>query len=274
MAAPIGIFDSGYGGLTVFKAIKEKMPAYDYIYLGDNARAPYGDRSFEAVYQFTLEAVKWLFDQGCPLIILACNTASAKALKTIQMNDLPHIGQKKRVLGVIRPTAEIIGQHSTTKTVGILGTKGTILSNTYPIEINKFYPELTVYQHACPLWVPIIEHKMADKKEADAIVQMDIATLLAQSTDIDTILLGCTHYPLLEDTIRKHLPEGIDIISQADIVADSLQDYLKRHTDIEENISKQGHTAFFTTDSTTNFNENAKLFFGDSIQSTHVAIQG
>ncbi|MEZ5017800.1 MAG: glutamate racemase [Flavipsychrobacter sp.] len=273
MAAPIGIFDSGYGGLTVFKAIKEKMPEYDYIYLGDNARAPYGDRSFEAVYHFTLEAVKWLFDQGCQLIILACNTASAKALKTIQMHDLPLLGSEKRVLGVIRPTAEIIGQYSDSKTVGILGTKGTILSNTYPIEINKFYPELNVYQQACPLWVPIIEHKMADKKEADAIVQMDIESLLAQSKNIDTILLGCTHYPLLEETIKKHLPEGISTISQADIVADSLQDYLSRHKDIEQNIGKNGHIAFYTTDNTEDFNTNAQTFFGSSIQSTHVDIQ-
>ena len=174
MSAPIGIFDSGYGGLTVFKAIKDKMPEYDYVYLGDNARAPYGDRSFEAVYQFTLEAVKWLFGQGCELIILACNTASAKALKNIQINDLPNFGQKKRVLGVIRPTAEIIGQYSTSQTVGILGTNGTILSNTYPIEIKKFYPDLKVHQQACPLWVPIIEHNLGDKKESDAIIQMDI----------------------------------------------------------------------------------------------------
>lgn len=273
MAAPIGIFDSGYGGLTVFKAIKEKMPEYDYIYLGDNARAPYGDRSFEAVYHFTLEAVKWLFDQGCQLIILACNTASAKALKTIQMHDLPLLGSEKRVLGVIRPTAEIIGQYSDSKTVGILGTKGTILSNTYPIEIKKFYPELNVYQQACPLWVPIIEHKMADKKEADAIVQMDIEILLAQSKDIDTILLGCTHYPLLEETIKKHLPEGVNTISQADIVADSLRDYLSRHKDIEQNVGKNGHIAFYTTDNTEDFNANAETFFGSSVRSTHVDIQ-
>ncbi len=249
------------------------MPEYDYIYLGDNARAPYGDRSFEAVYQFTLEAVDWLFQQGCPLIILACNTASAKALKTIQVKDLSRFGDEKRVLGVIRPTAEIIGQYSKTNAVGVLGTRGTTLSDTYPKEISKFYPNINIYQHACPLWVPLIENNLHQTKEAEPIVQMDLQKLLYQSEDIDTILLGCTHYPLLLDTIKQFVSEDITIISQADIVADSLQDYLSRHTDINDKISKGGSATFYTTDATTDFNEHATTFFGKAVQSktVHVA---
>ncbi len=267
MSQPIGIFDSGYGGLTVFKAIVEKLPNYDYIYLGDNGRAPYGNRSFETVHQYTLECVRWFFDKGCPLVILACNTASAKALRTIQQNDLSRLAPDNRVLGVIRPTAEIIGTYTKTNSVGVLGTQGTVLSESYPIEIKHFYPHLNVYQQACPIWVPLIEYYEYQNAGADFFVQKYLDQILAQSADIDTLLLACTHYPLLMDSIRRFLPEHIQVLSQGGIVADSLATYLQRHPEMNARLSQNGKTSFFTTDDTNNFDKHGSVFFGREIQS-------
>lgn len=270
---PIGIFDSGYGGLTVFKSIYEKLPQYDYIYLGDNARAPYGNRSFATVYEYTLECVEWFFKMGCPLVILACNTASAKALRTIQQNDLHRLGSEKRVLGVIRPTAEEAGAFTHSKVVGVLGTKGTIQSQSYPIEINKFHPEVTVVQQACPMWVPLIENNEYNTPEASSFIQRYLNALLAQSADIDTILLACTHYPIIEDKIRKYVPKNIRIISQGAIVAKSLADYLIRHSEIETTISKGSTLRFYTTDDTVDFNEHASLFFDQPVSAQHLDLR-
>src|SRR5436190_10549003 len=264
---PIGIFDSGYGGLTVLKEIKAKLPQYDYIYFGDNARSPYGTRSFETVYEYTLECVKWLFEQGCPLVILACNTASAKALRSIQQNDLPKIDAEKRVLGVIRPTTEIIGQFTKTGNVGILATNGTVISGSYPIEIEKFYPDVNVFQQACPMWVPLVENNEYNSAGADYFIQKNIHELLLQSVQIDTILLACTHYPLLIEKIRQHVPAGVTILSQGEIVADSLRLYLEKHRDIEEKCSKNGKTVFFTTDSADDFDNHAAIFYGQPVKS-------
>lgn len=269
---PIGIFDSGYGGLTVLKEITAKLPQYDYIYLGDNARSPYGTRSFETVYEYTLQCVKWLFSQGCSLVVLACNTASAKALRTIQQNDLPKIDGKKRVLGVIRPTTEIIGRLSKTGNVGILATNGTVLSDSYPIEIRKFYPSVNVYQEACPMWVPLVENNEYNSPGADYFIQKNINNLMAKSGQIDTLLLACTHYPLLVEKIKKASPDGILLLSQGEIVADSLKDYLERHLEIDENCSKTGQIAFFTTDSTEDFDNHAAIFYGKEVKSTHLAL--
>lgn len=269
---PIGVFDSGYGGLTVLKEIVNLLPQYDYLYLGDNARAPYGTRSFDTVYHYTLECMQWFFDQGCSLVILACNTASAKALRTIQQNDLAKIGADKRVLGVIRPTTEIIGSFSATKAVGILGTNGTVQSNSYPIEIAKFYPEIKVYQEACPMWVPLIENNEYQSAGADYYVKKHIDHLLTQSKDIDTILLACTHYPLLMDKIKQFVPGNISVLSQGEIVANSLKKYLDRHPQMEENCSKNGQITFFTTDSTEDFDSHAANFYGKPIKSRHLAL--
>lgn len=267
MAHPIGIFDSGFGGLTVFKAIQQSLPEYDFVYLGDNARAPYGNRSFETVHEYTLQCVAWFFEQGCPLVILACNTASAKALRNIQQKDLPHLDPSKRVLGVIRPTAEVIGQYSISQSVGILGTKGTVLSNSYPIEIARFFPELKVSQQACPMWVPLIENGAQLTAGADYFIQQDIKALLAQDEQIDTILLACTHYPLIEAQIRQYLPAHIKVISQGQIVAQSLVAYLERHPAMNDRLTKTGHIQFFTTDDTQSFDEQGSLFFGKKIHS-------
>jgi glutamate racemase len=267
---PIGVFDSGYGGLTILRSIVERLPQYDYVYLGDNARAPYGPRSFETVYQYTLQCVQWFFAQGCELVILACNTASAKALRTIQQKDLPHIDKDKRVLGVIRPTTEIVGNYSKTGEVGILGTVGTVQSDSYPIEIAKFFPDIKVFQHACPMWVPLVENNEYDKPGADYFIQKDIEQLLSASPAIDTVLLACTHYPLLKDKIQKFLPAGIAIISQGDIVAASLAEYLERHPKLEQIISRDGQRAFYTTDSTADFDNHAGVFFGQPVNSKHV----
>jgi len=266
---PIGIFDSGYGGLTVLKEIIHKLPAYDYVYLGDNARAPYGNRSFDTVYRYTLECVKWFFSQGCNLVILACNTASAKALRTIQQNDLPNIDKRKRVLGVIRPTAEVIGTLSDSKHVGILGTTGTVNSNSYSLEIAKFYPELKVHQQACPLWVPLIENGEYDNHGTDFFVKKYIHQLLQQDEAIDTILLACTHYPLLLDKIKEYSPADMKILTQGDIVAESLKDYLFRHPEMESKCSKNGIRRFYTTDSTDDFDNHASIFFGKPLRSNH-----
>lgn len=267
---PIGIFDSGYGGLTVFRSIADKLPQYDYYYLGDNARAPYGNRSFETVYEYTLECVRWFFGQGCPLVILACNTASAKALRTIQQHDLPGIDASKRVLGVIRPTAEMIGRFTRTGHVGVLGTRGTVSSGSYLKEIGNFYPGIQVYQHACPLWVPFIENGDYRNDGVDYYIRRDLEQLFAQSADIDAVLLACTHYPLLEDKIRKYLPEDVRLIAQGPIVADSLSAYLQRHPELERLISRKGSKAFFTTDSTADFEEHATTFFGEAVVAQHV----
>ena len=267
---PIGIFDSGYGGLTVLKEITAMLPEYDYLYLGDNARAPYGTRSFETVYQYTLECVQWFFKQNCPLVILACNTASAKALRTIQQKDLPKIDLTKRVLGVIRPTAEVIGNYTRSGHVGILGTTGTVQSGSYPIEIEKFYPQITVHQQACPMWVPLIENNEYHSPGADYYVKKYIDEMLAKDNAIDTILLACTHYPLLIDKIKQFVPAGMEVLSQGAIVANSLADYLNRHPEIVEKCSKGGKIDFFTTDSSAEFDQHAANFYGKEIKSVHL----
>ncbi|MEO8110568.1 MAG: glutamate racemase [Ginsengibacter sp.] len=272
LSSPIGVFDSGYGGLTVLKEIVKQLPQYDYVYLGDNARAPYGTRSFETVYEYTLQSVKWLFSQGCPLIILACNTASAKALRTIQQNDLPLIDESKRVLGVIRPTVEIIGNYTKTNNIGILGTKGTVQSNSYPIELEKFFPGLLVHQHACQLWVPLVENNEYASPGADYFINKDLQELLKDSPEIDTILLACTHYPLLLKKIEQFLPGNVTVISQGEIVAKSLEDYLLRHKEIEARCSKGSHLSFYTTDSTDDFDRHSQIFFGEKVNSIHTAL--
>ena len=261
----IGIFDSGFGGLTVFKSIAEKLPQYNYIYLGDNARSPYGDHSFEIVYQYTLECVEWLFKQGCPLVILACNTASAKALRTIQQVDLPKKYPNHRVLGVIRPTAEVIGNFSQTNQVGVMGTRGTINSNSYPIEIAHFFPKLQVHQQACPMWVPIIENGEHENEGADYFVNKYVDELLVQSNDIDCILLACTHYPLLIPKIAQQIGEKIKLLSQGLIVADSLADYLNRHPEIEKKLTKNNLKEFYTSGDVNTFNNHASVFLGEKI---------
>lgn len=271
-SGPIGIFDSGYGGLTVMKEIVKKLPQYDYIYLGDNARAPYGNRSFETVYEYTLQCVNNLFNKGCKLIILACNTASAKALRNIQQRDLPLMDSRLRVLGVIRPTAELLGNYSKSKNVGILATSGTVSSNSYPIEIEKFFPEITVHQEACPIWVPLIENNEFNNIGADYFIQKHINNLLSKSNNIDTILLGCTHYPLLENKIKEILPKNITLLSQGNIIANSLKDYLNRHNELEELCSKNGKVAFYTSDSTEIFDKQGEIFYGKKLKSEYLHI--
>lgn len=267
---PIGVFDSGYGGLTVLKEIVKSLPAYDYLYLGDNARAPYGNRSFETVYHYTLQCVKWFFTQDCPLVLLACNTASAKALRTIQQNDLPKLDPDRRVLGVIRPTAEIIGQYSTSGSVGVLATQGTVVSDSYPMETAKFFPELKVYQEACPMWVPLIENNEHTTHGADYFVKKNLQQLFKKGEDIDVVLLACTHYPLLREKITEYLPVGVQLLSQGEIVAASLADYLQRHPEMEGRISRGGSRTFYTTDSTADFDSHAALFYGDNVASRHL----
>jgi len=269
---PIGVFDSGIGGLTVLKEIVKKLPAYDYIYLGDSARAPYGTRSFETVYQYTLECVQKLFAMNCPLVILACNTASAKALRNIQQLDLQRIAPDKRVLGVIRPTSEVVGKFTKTKHVGVLGTTGTVNSDSYKIEIEKFFPDIKVFQQACPMWVPLIENNEMNSPASDHFVKKEIDALFSKSNKIDTIILGCTHYPLLTDKIKKYLPSTVKILSQGEIVADSLADYLKRHTEIESKCSKGRTKEFYTTDSTENFDKLATIFWQENIRSKHLSL--
>lgn len=269
---PIGIFDSGYGGLSVFRKIADRLPQYDYIYLGDNARAPYGSRSFESVYEYTLECVTWLLKQGCPLIILACNTASAKALRTIQQKDLPRIAPNKRVLGVIRPTTEVIGNYSKTKKAGILGTQGTITSYSYPIEIAKYFPEIKIYQHACPLWVPFVEEHAYQNDEIDPFIERDIQALFSQDKDIDTVLLACTHYPLLTNRIKKFLPPNVTLLSQGELVAESLENYLARHSEIAQNLSKGNSRHFFTSDLPEDFEKHATIFFGKALKAEKAII--
>ncbi len=269
---PIGIFDSGYGGLTVLKEIVALMPDYDYIYLGDNARAPYGPLAFQTVYEYTLEAVKWFFDQGCSLVILACNTASAKALRTIQQNDLPKIDKTKRVLGVIRPTSELIGNFTKSKHVGIMATQGTVASKSYIIETKKFFPQIKVQQEACPEWVELVENGKHHSPEANEPVQKHLNNLLKKDGNIDCILLACTHYPLLIDKIDEFIPKNILVIQQGKIVAESLIKYLQNHPEISKKCSKNNKKLFFTTGSTADFDAHASVFFGSPILSVHANI--
>lgn len=267
---PIGIFDSGYGGLTVLRQIQQLMPQYDYLYLGDNARAPYGTRSFAVVYQFTLQAVRRLFGMGCPLVILACNTASAKALRTIQQRDLPTIDPTRRVLGVIRPTAESVGQLTHTRHIGIFATPGTIRSNTYDIEIHKLHPDIHVSGQACPLWVPLIENGEADSPGADYFVQKYVDQLLQRDPLIDTVILGCTHYPLLLPKLRRALPPSVRLMPQGEYVAHSLADYLRRHPDMQQRLTQGATTRYLTTEQPEPFADMATVFLGQPIQAAHV----
>lgn len=266
LQGPIGVFDSGYGGLTILEKIRQLMPQYDYIYLGDNARSPYGTRSFDVVYEFTRQSTEMLFKLGCPIVILGCNTASAKALKSIQMQDLPIWNPDKRVLGVIRPTIEKIGALTHNRHVGVFGTIGTIQSRSYPIEIKKVYPDIIVSGQACPLWVPLVENSEYDSDGADYFVKKYVDELMQKDKEIDTVILGCTHYPLLLPKIKKYLPQGINIISQGSIVAESLHDYLNRHTAMEELITKGGSCKFLTTESVEKFQKSASIFLKEKIQ--------
>lgn len=270
---PIGIFDSGYGGLTILRQIRALLPQYDYLYLGDNARAPYGTRSFEIVYEFTLQAVRRLFEMGCPLVILACNTASAKALRTIQQNDLPSIDPTRRVLGIIRPTAECVGQLSQSRHVGVVATPGTIRSHTYELEIAKINPDITVTGEACPMWVPLVENCEYDSPGADYFVEKRIGNLLRHDPQIDTIILGCTHYPLLLDKILKYTPREVRLVPQGEYVANSLKDYLLRHSDMQQRLSQGSTTRFLTTEEASTFSQSAAIFLGDSnIQAERITL--
>ena len=263
--APIGVFDSGYGGLTVLSELRKAMPDNDFIYLGDNARAPYGTRSFDVVYEYTLQAVKTLFDKGCHLVILACNTASAKALRTIQQNDLPKIAPEKRVLGVIRPCAEMIDQFSATKHIGVLGTNGTVNSESYILEIKKLHPHIIVTQEACPIWVPLVEDNTFNTPGGELFIEQNLASILAKDPRIDTLILGCTHYPILMEQIRKFVPDTVNIIAQGEFVADKLVDYLKRHPEMADNCSKNGEVVYYTTENPRSFEEKASLFLDEEI---------
>ncbi len=273
LPGPIGIFDSGYGGLTILRQIRQFLPQYDYLYLGDNARAPYGTRSFEIVYEFTLQAVKKLFSMGCHLVILACNTASAKALKSIQEKDLPLLDPNRRVLGVIRPTAECIGDITQTRHIGILATQGTINSESYPLEIHKLFPDIVVSGEACPMWVPLVENNEFDSPGADYFVQKRIGNLLRKDPEIDTIILGCTHYPLLLNKILKYTPRTIKIIPQGDYVAASLKKYLQRNESIEANCTRKGTCRFLTTESVEKFEESASIFLRDRIVAERITLE-
>lgn len=270
---PIGVFDSGYGGLTILHQMRQLMPQYDYLYLGDNARAPYGPRSFDIVYQFTREAVMKLFDLGCHLVIIACNTASAKALRTIQQNDLPGIDPKRRVLGVIRPTAECIGHITQSRHVGIFATVGTIKSESYVLEIQKLYPDITVTGEPCPMWVPLIENNEYDSPGADYFVEKRIGNLMRRDPKIDTIILGCTHYPLLLNKILKYVPRGVKIIPQGEYVANSLKDYMVRHPEIDVKCSKGGKCHYMTTESVDKFSESAQLFLHEAVDVEQVTLE-
>ena len=267
---PIGVFDSGYGGLTILREVRKLLPQYDYLYLGDNARAPYGCRSFEVVYRFTLEAVRHLFDQGCRLVILACNTASAKALRTIQRHDIPRIDPTRRVLGVIRPTVEEIGRVTRNGVVGILGTQGTVSSRSYDMEISKLYPGFKVYSRACPMWCPLVENLEADGDGADYFVDKDIRALFAECPDIDTLVLGCTHYPLLLNKIMRYTPAGVTVMTQGDVVARSLASYLQRHPDIARQCSRGGSAHYLTTDNPGKFSELARVFMRADVEASQI----
>lgn len=267
---PIGVFDSGYGGLTILSKFKEILPHNDFIYLGDNARTPYGTRSFEIVYEFTLQAVTRLFELGCHLVILACNTASAKALRSIQINNLPQIDPDRRVLGVIRPTVECIDSITQSKHVGILATSGTIKSESYIMEVHKLFPEIKVTGQACPMWVPLVEYNEAQAPGADYFAKKYIDELLAKDNQIDTIILGCTHYPLLLPKIKQYVPKGIHIVSQGELVANSLQNYLKRHPEMDARCTRGGTCTYFTTEAEEKFADSASTFLNESIQVSHL----
>ena len=269
---PIGVFDSGYGGLTILKEIRKRLPQYSYIYLGDNARAPYGTRSFEIVYEFTLQAVKKLFEQGCHLVILACNTASAKALRSIQQNDLPKIDPSRRVLGVIRPTIEALSSVSKTNHVGLLATEGTVASHSYALELEKFSPQMSITEHACPMWVPLVENNEALSPGADFFVKKDLEILMSEDPLIDTIVLGCTHYPILLEKIKKFTHKNVGILSQGKLVAESLEDYLFRHPEIETKCEKRKECIFLTTENTDKFNSMASVFLGENVNSKHITL--
>lgn len=272
-AGPIGIFDSGYGGLTILNKIQQAMPEYDYIYLGDNARTPYGTRSFEIVYEFTLQAVTKLFEMGCQLVILACNTASAKALRSIQMNDLPKMGPNRRVLGVIRPTVESIGSITQSRHVGVLATTGTIISASYPLEIHKLFPDIVVTGEDCPMWVPLVENKEFDSPGADYFVKQHIDRLFKKDSEIDAVILGCTHYPLLLSKIEKYLPKGVTIVSQGDYVAASLKDYLVRHPQMDMLCTKNGERKFYTTESISKFVESSSAFLNQDTVAERISLE-
>lgn len=269
---PIGVFDSGYGGLTILSEIQSLMPEYDYCYLGDNSRAPYGTRSFDVVYEFTKQAVQALFDKGCNLVILACNTASAKALRTIQQRDLPHINPDKRVLGIIRPTAEIIGSVTKSRHIGILGTTGTIQSESYPIEIKKLFPDIHVESEACPMWVPLVENREYENDGADYFIKKNLNNILERDSQIDTLILGCTHYPLLLNKINLFLPKQVTALSQGEYIARSLQDYLFRHPEMDSVCTKGGFTNYYTTESPSKFSEAATLFLNRAIDVERITL--
>ena len=270
---PIGVFDSGYGGLTILDKIREVLPEYDYIYLGDNARAPYGTRSFEVVYEFTRQAVNKLFDMGCHLVILACNTASAKALRSIQMNDLPGIDPARRVLGVIRPTVECVGEISKNQHIGVLATAGTIKSESYPLEIHKLFPEIQVSGTACPMWVSLVENNESQDEGADYFIQKYINQLLSKDPQIDTVILGCTHFPILLPKIRQYIPEHVSVIAQGEYVAESLKDYLKRHPEMDAKCTKNGNCQFYTTEAEEKFSESASTFLKQQISVKHITLE-
>ena len=270
---PIGVFDSGYGGLTILDKIREVLPEYDYIYLGDNARAPYGTRSFEVVYEFTRQAVNKLFDMGCHLVILACNTASAKALRSIQMNDLPQIDPARRVLGVIRPTVECVGEISKNQHIGVLATAGTIKSESYPLEIHKLFPEIQVSGTACTMWVSLVENNESQDEGADYFIRKYIDQLLSKDPQIDTVILGCTHFPILLPKIRQYIPDHISVIAQGEYVAESLKDYLKRHPEMDAKCTKNGNCQFYTTEAEEKFSESASTFLKQQISVKHITLE-
>ena len=271
---PIGVFDSGYGGLTILKSVLEKLPEYDYIYLGDNARTPYGSRSFDVVYEYTREAVMKLFSMGCQLVVLACNTASAKALRSIQQNDLPLFDPSRRVLGVIRPSVEKVPLYTKTGHVGVLGTSGTILSNSYPLEIAKISgDDIVVTQEACPMWVPLVENDETCNPAADYFVRKNIVNLFNADPEIDTVILGCTHYPLLLPAITKFLPDNVTLLEQGPVVAQSLADYLIRHPEMDKKCSKMGSRRFLTTESIQNFEPRASMFLGSPLTAEKILLQ-
>ena len=271
-AGPIGIFDSGYGGLTILHGIRQLLPQYDFLYLGDNARAPYGPRSFDVVYEFTRQAVVRLFEMGCHLVILGCNTASAKALRTIQQNDLPQLDPTRRVLGIIRPTAEVIGQLTTSRHVGVLATEGTIKSESYTLEIQKLHPDIVVSGVACPFWVPLVEYNEADSPGADYFVKQRIDQLMLLDPEIDAIILGCTHYPLLMPKIVKYVNPGIRIVPQGEYVAESLKDYFLRHPEMEEKCTKNGRVQYLTTENPDKFKESAQLFLHEDVEVKNIVL--
>ena len=270
---PIGVFDSGYGGLTVLREIRRTLPQYDYLYLGDNVRAPYGTRSFDVVYEFTLQAVRHLFERGCHLVILACNTASAKALRSIQQNDLPRLDPQRRVLGVIRPTVEVVGEMSKSRHVGIMATEGTIRSHTYELELAKLCPDIQVTGEACPMWVPLVENEEYDSPGADYFVRQRIENLLRRDPLIDSVILGCTHYPLLLGKIRQFMPQGVRIIEQGSYVAESLRSYLARHPEMERRLTKGGSAHFLTTEQAEAFRSKATVFMGQQIEAERVFLE-